>query len=97
MAYREVSRVEIAEVVRRWQSGISQRRISTGTGLSRATVRRHIEAIDLLDAGSVPLIALRRIHQSTRGERVHVNLYGVGRDIESVQEGLNVVTRLHNS
>ena len=32
MAYREVSRVEIAEVVRRWQSGISQRRISTGTG-----------------------------------------------------------------
>ena len=25
MAYREVSRVEIAEVVRRWQSGMSQR------------------------------------------------------------------------
>ena len=45
MAYREVSRVEIAEVVRRWQSGISQRRISTGTGLSRATVRRYIEAV----------------------------------------------------
>ena len=49
MAYREVSRVEIAEVVRRWQSGISQRRISTGTGLSRATVRRYIEAI--MEAG----------------------------------------------
>ena len=44
MAYREVSRVEIAEVVRRWQSGNSQRRISTGTGLSRATVRRYIVA-----------------------------------------------------
>ena len=44
MAYREVSRVEIAEVVRRWQSGISQRGISTGTGLSRATVRRYIDA-----------------------------------------------------
>ena len=29
MAYREVSRVEIAEVVRRWQFGISQRGIST--------------------------------------------------------------------
>ena len=37
--------MEIAEVVRRWQSGISQRRISTGTGLSRATVRRYIEAV----------------------------------------------------
>ena len=42
MAYREVSRVEIAEVVRRWQSGNSQRQIATGTGLSRATVRRYI-------------------------------------------------------
>ena len=44
MAYREVSRVEIAEVVRRWQSGMSQRQIATGTGLSRATVRRYIVA-----------------------------------------------------
>ena len=45
MAYREVSRVEIAEGVRRWQLGMSQRQIATGTGLSRATVRRYIEAI----------------------------------------------------
>ena len=44
MAYREVSRVEIAEVVRRWQPGMSQRQIATGTGLSRATVRRYIDA-----------------------------------------------------
>ena len=44
MAYREVSRVEIAEVVRRWQSGNSQRQIASGTGLSRATVRRYIAA-----------------------------------------------------
>ena len=44
MAYREVSRVEIAEVVRRWQSGMSQRQIATGTGLSRATDRRYIDA-----------------------------------------------------
>ena len=44
MAYREVSRVEIVEVIRRWQSGDSQRQIATGTGLSRATVRRYIMA-----------------------------------------------------
>lgn len=44
MAYREVSRVEIAEVVRRWQSVESQRQIATGTGLSWATVRRYIKA-----------------------------------------------------
>ena len=44
MAYREVSRVEIQEVVRRWQAGVSQRRIAAGTGLSRVTIRRYIEA-----------------------------------------------------
>ncbi len=44
MAYREVSRVEIAEVVRRWQSGESQRQIASGTGLSRKTVRRYVKA-----------------------------------------------------
>ena len=44
MAYREVSRVEIAEVVRRWQSGNSQRQIASGTGLSRKTARRYIAA-----------------------------------------------------
>ena len=35
MAYKEVSRVEIAEVIRRWQSGSSQRHIASGTGLSQ--------------------------------------------------------------
>ena len=35
MAYKEVLRVEISEVIRRWQAGNSQRRIASGTGLSR--------------------------------------------------------------
>ena len=39
MAYKEVLRVEIQEVIRRWQRGSSQRQIAEGTGLSRATVR----------------------------------------------------------
>ena len=38
MAYKEVLRVQIAEVVRRWQTGNSHRSIATGTGLSRDTV-----------------------------------------------------------
>ena len=37
MAYKEVSRVDIAEVIRRWQRGNSQRHIASGTGLSRET------------------------------------------------------------
>ena len=44
MAYKEVSRVDIAEVIRRWQKGISLRRIASGTGLSRDTVRKYVTA-----------------------------------------------------
>ncbi len=44
MAYKEVSRVDIAEVIRRWQVGNSQRHIAAGTGLSRDTVRKYLSA-----------------------------------------------------
>ena len=38
--------MEIREIIRRWQAGLSQRRIARGTGLSRQTVRRYIEAAE---------------------------------------------------
>ena len=38
MAYREVIRVEIEEVVRRWQAGEGLRRIATNTGISRTSL-----------------------------------------------------------
>ena len=44
MAYREVTRVDIGEVIRRWQAGEGLRQIASGTGLSRATVRKYVEA-----------------------------------------------------
>ena len=44
MAYREVTRVEIGEVIRRWQAGEGLRRIATSTGLSRVTVRKYVAA-----------------------------------------------------
>ena len=44
MAYREVTRVEIQEIIRRWQAGEGYRRISSGTGLSRNTVRKYLAA-----------------------------------------------------
>ena len=46
MAYREVLRMGIAEVVRRWQAGNSQRNIASGTGLSRDTVRKCLGAAE---------------------------------------------------
>ena len=52
MAYREVHGVEIQEIIRRWQEGLSQRRIASGMGLSRQTVRRYIDAAEA--AGLTP-------------------------------------------
>jgi len=45
MAFKEVSRVEIAEIIRRWQATEgSIRGLSRMTGLSRATVQKYIQA-----------------------------------------------------
>ncbi len=44
MAYREVFRMEIQEIIRRWQAGMGRRQIAAGTGLSRNTVRRYLSA-----------------------------------------------------
>jgi hypothetical protein len=57
MAYQEVSRVEIKEVLRHWQAGGSQRAIARSTGLSRTTVRKYIlaaEQADLHQGGPPP-------------------------------------------
>ena len=43
MAYKEVSRVEISELIRRWQAGASTRGLSRATGLSRTTVRKYVQ------------------------------------------------------
>ena len=44
MAYKEVLRVEISEVIRRWQTGESRRHIASGTGLSKNTVGKYISS-----------------------------------------------------
>src|SRR4030088_798075 len=52
MGYRELSRREIVEVVRRWQAGTSQRGIARATGLARETLKNYLAA-----AGTVGLRA----------------------------------------
>ena len=42
MAYREVHRADIQEIVRRWQLGEGHRRIASGIGVSRNTVRKYL-------------------------------------------------------
>src|SRR5258707_6761233 len=52
MGYRELSRMEIVEVVRRWQAGESQRGTARATGLARETVKKYLAA-----AGTLGLLA----------------------------------------
>ncbi len=42
MAYKEVSRVEITEVIRQWQAGRGIREVARSTGLARNTIRKYI-------------------------------------------------------
>jgi predicted transcriptional regulator len=42
MAYKEVSRVEITEIIRQWQAGRGIREITRSTGLARNTIRKYL-------------------------------------------------------
>jgi hypothetical protein len=44
MSYREVSVIEVKEVLRLWLEGRSLRAVSTLAGVDRKTVRRYVEA-----------------------------------------------------
>ncbi len=68
MGYRELHRMEIEEVVRRWQVNESQRAIARATGLARETVKKYLAAaggLGLSTTGPPPtekeLIELRRL------------------------------------
>src|SRR5207247_8265901 len=68
MGYRELHRMEIEEVVRRWQAGESQRAIARATGLARETVKKYLAAaisLGVSATGPPPsepvLVELRRL------------------------------------
>src|SRR5207244_9293407 len=46
MGYRELSRMEIVEVIRRWQLGESQRAIARASGVARETVSKYLQAAE---------------------------------------------------
>ena len=51
MAYREVSVIEVKEILRLWLAGHSLREVTTLAGADRKTVRRYVQAAR--DAGLV--------------------------------------------
>jgi transposase len=48
MGYRQLSRMEIVEVVRRWQVSESQRAIARASGAARETVKKYLRAAEEL-------------------------------------------------
>ena len=57
MAYKEELRMEIREIIWRWQAGNNRRHIASGTGLSRDTVSKYIAVAEQLGVsreGSAP-------------------------------------------
>ena len=48
MGYRELSRMEIVEVIRRWQLGESQRAIARASGVARETLKRYVRVAEEL-------------------------------------------------
>lgn len=45
MSFRELTMIEIREVIRRWQANQSLREVARETGLDRKTVRRYVEVL----------------------------------------------------
>lgn len=46
MAFKEVSRVEVIEIIRRWQTNTSLRGLARATGLSRKTIKKYLQAAE---------------------------------------------------
>lgn len=70
MGYREKGRMEIVELVRRWQAGESERAIARQTSMARATVGKYLtaaQALGLERGGASPTEAqLGRLGQLSR-------------------------------
>ena len=71
MGYRELSRMEMVEVVRRWQMGESQRAIARASGVARETVKKYLRAAEELGLAHTARLRhvesiLRRNYRSLR-------------------------------
>ena len=90
MAYREVRRMDIDQVIRRWLAGEKIRAIARSTGADRNTVRRIVRFAEKEgigqetpwpDEGKLQVIRQRRVrgkldaHIRLRGQRQDVNYF----------------------
>lgn len=77
MAYREVTMLEIKEVLRQWLGGWGKKRVASRSGLDPKTVRRYIQAA--ADCGLRPESGLPALTEDKMAEVMHALRGGPGR------------------
>ena len=73
MSYRELTMMEVKEVLRRWTAGQRNREIARATGIDRKTVGRYVAMAKLLEVGSKHALddhAAHEVAQAVQARRV---------------------------
>ena len=63
MSYRELTMIDVKELLRRWSAGHSNRKIARETGADRATVRRYVEVAQTLGLQSGHEFSDAEVHE----------------------------------
>jgi transposase len=66
MSYRELSMIEVKEVLRRREAGQALREIARETGLDRKTVRRYVDAAAEIPADAAPEVRVQQAVQAVQ-------------------------------
>ena len=66
MSYRELSMIEVKEVLRRREAGQALREIARETGLDRKTVRRYVEAAGETDGEVDTEVVVQQVVQAVQ-------------------------------
>ncbi|MCB9662461.1 MAG: IS21 family transposase [Sandaracinaceae bacterium] len=66
MSYRELSMIEVKEVLRRREAGQALREIARETGLDRKTVRRYVDAAAEVPADAAPEVRVQQAVQAVQ-------------------------------
>src|ERR1700694_4325801 len=83
MGYRELSRMEIIEVVRHWQAGTSPRGGARVTGVGRETVKKYLAAAETLGMSQTasPALIVQRAENTRRGDSLFTLLIRIMRTV----------------
>src|SRR2546423_844345 len=86
MSYRELTMIDVKEVLRRWTAGQSDRQIARATGTDRKTVARYVAVAKALGVGSEHALDDHAVHEVAQAVQARP-------EIEPSDEGADVACR----